>query len=448
MCPSFRATREEKHSTRGRAHLLFEMLRGDSIMEGWRDEGVKDALDLCLGCKGCKGDCPVSVDLATYKAEFLSHYWDGHVRPRHAYAFGLIDVWARLASLAPGMVNLVTQTPGVAELAKAAAGMPMQRKIPAFAPQSFQQWFRKRRGHNGAAGRRVVLWPDTFTNYFHPDIAQAAVEVLESAGFQVHVPIQSVCCGRPLYDFGMLDRAKAYLQNIIRVLQREILWDVPTVVLEPSCASVFRDEMLNLIPDEPQAQRLSQRTFLLSEFLSKYAPNFSPPKFNGQPKALLHGHCHQKALMGAGAELEWLKKAGVEAELLDSGCCGMAGSFGFERDKYEVSRKCGEHALLPKVRGASPETLIVASGFSCQEQIAQLTDRRALHLAHVLQMAVRQNQEDGTLGRYPERMMLSDREKAVRQSMAKAGASMGAIAAGAAAIWLARKRSSNLQRAA
>jgi FAD/FMN-containing dehydrogenase/Fe-S oxidoreductase len=449
MCPSFRATREEKHSTRGRAHLLFEMLRGDSIMEGWRDQGVKDALDLCLGCKGCKGDCPVSVDLATYKAEFLSHYWQGRVRPRQAYAFGLIDVWARAASRAPGLVNLVTQTPGLADLAKAAAAMPAQRKIPAFAPQSFQQWFRKRRPSNGGAGRRVMLWPDTFTNYFHPDIAQAAVEVLENAGFEVHVPSQSVCCGRPLYDFGMLDRAKSYLQNVIRVLQREILWNVPVVVLEPSCASVFRDEMKNLIPDDPQAQRLSQRTFLLSEFLNKYAPNFSPPKFSRQPKALLHGHCHQKALMGAGAELEWLKKAGVEAELLDSGCCGMAGSFGFEREKYEVSRKCGEQVLLPRVREASPETLIVASGFSCQEQIAQLTDRHALHLAHVLQMAIRQTQENGAFAGYPERKILEQRDRAVRHSMMKAGAGLsGAVAAGAAAFWLTRKQTGNLRRSA
>jgi Fe-S oxidoreductase len=212
---------------------------------------------------------------------------------------------------------------------------------------------------------------------------------------------------------------------------------------------VFRDEMLNLIPEESQAQRLSHHTFLLSEFLSKYAPNFSPPKFNGQPKALLHGHCHQKALMGAESELEWLKKAGVEAELLDSGCCGMAGSFGFERDKYEVSRKCGEHALLPKVRGASPETLIVASGFSCQEQIAQLTDRRALHLAHVLQMAVRQTQEHRTLARYPECMIFEHRQQAVRQSMMKAGAGLGGvIAAASAAVWLTRGRTNNLHRAA
>jgi FAD/FMN-containing dehydrogenase/Fe-S oxidoreductase len=449
MCPSFRATREEKHSTRGRAHLLFEMLRGDSIMDGWRDEGVKDALDLCLGCKGCKGDCPVSVDLATYKAEFLSHYWEDRVRPRHAYAFGLVDIWARLASAAPGVVNIITQTPGLSELAKLAAGMPSQRRIPAFAPQSFQNWFAKRRSHhNGGSRRQVVLWPDTFTNHFHPDIAQAAVEVLESAGFGVNVPAHPVCCGRPLYDFGMLDRAKVYLQNVISALGQHVLWGHPVIVLEPSCASVFRDEMVNLLPNNEQALKLSKQTFLLSEFLSKYAPNFAPPHLQPQPRALLHGHCHQKALMGAESELEWLKKVGIDAELLDSGCCGMAGSFGFEADKYNVSVKCGEHVLLPKVREASPETLIVASGFSCQEQIAQLTDRRALHLSHVLQMALEQNRGTDESREYPERRILWERERAVKQSMIKAGAVLaGTVAAGAGALWLSRAADEKNNRA-
>jgi Fe-S oxidoreductase len=448
MCPSFRATREEKHSTRGRAHLLFEMLRGDSIMEGWRDEGVKEALDLCLGCKGCKGDCPVSVDLATYKAEFLAHYWQGRVRPRQAYAFGLVDQWAKLASMAPGVVNLVTHTPGLADVAKLAAGMPSKRKIPAFAPQTFQQWFRNRVPRNGSARRSVVLWPDTFTNHFHPDIAQAAVEVLENAGFEVTVPAQSVCCGRPLYDFGMLDRAKSYLQNVIRVLRRDVLWGVPVVVLEPSCASVFRDELPNLLADDQEARRLSQQVFLLSEFLSKYAPNFSPPRLQPQRKALVHGHCHQKALMGVETEVEWLKKVGIEAEVLDAGCCGMAGSFGFEKDKYEVSVKCGEHALLPRVRAASPDALIVAAGFSCQEQIAQLTDRHALHPAQVIQMALNQGlsaQSDG----YPEKVIVEHRERAVRHSLMKAGASLGAlVAAGAGTVWLARAAYNSSRRAA
>ena len=439
MCPSFRATREEKHSTRGRARLLFEMLRGDSILKGWRDEGVKEALDLCLGCKGCKGDCPVSVDVATYKAEFLSHYWDGRLRPRQAYAFGLIDQWARLASKAPGLVNLVTQLPGMKALAKRAAGMPTQRTIPAFAPQTFQQWFKKRRRTKGGVGRDVVLWPDTFTNYFHPDIAEAAVDVLEHAGFNVKVPSQTVCCGRPLYDYGMLDRAKSYLQKTIAVLRRDILWDVPIVVLEPSCASVFRDEMPNLLARDEQARRLSRQTFLLGEFLEKYAPHYAPPKFGTVRDALLHGHCHQKALMGMEADLAWLKKVGVRAQLLDSGCCGMAGSFGFEEDKYEVSVKCGELALLPKVRDAAKDTLIVASGFSCQEQIAQLSQRHALHLAQVMAMAQRCGESQ--LSEYPERVLIERREDAVRHSMLETGATVGALlATGAGMLWAARHR--------
>jgi FAD/FMN-containing dehydrogenase/Fe-S oxidoreductase len=438
MCPSFRATREEKHSTRGRAHLLFEMLRSDSIMEGWRDEGIKDALDLCLSCKGCKGDCPVSVDLATYKAEFLSHYWQGRLRPRQAYALGLIDIWAKLASFAPGLANLVTQTPGLAAFAKFAAGMPAQRKIPAFAPVTFQQWFRKRHRSNGKSGRQVVLWPDTFTNYFHPDIAQAAVEVLESAGFNVGVPKQTVCCGRPLYDFGMLDRARHYMEQVIEKLRHEILWGNPIVVLEPSCAAVFKDEIKNLFADNEKAHRLSQQTFLLGEFLEKYAPQFSPPGLQAVRKALVHGHCHQKALMGMDAEIKWLKKLGVEAQLLDSGCCGMAGSFGFEKEKYEVSVKCGELALLPKVREASPDTLIVANGFSCQEQIAQLTDRHGLHLAQVMKMGLHPEFEEGP---YPETSWVRRRQSVLKSSLRHSGMVLAGAAGLGAAIWITNRRS-------
>ncbi len=428
MCPSFRATREEKHSTRGRARLLFEMLRGDSIMNGWRDEGVKEALDLCLACKGCKGDCPVSVDIATYKAEFLSHYFEGRPRPRAAYALGLINHWAKLASFAPGFANLFTQTPGLRELAKFAAGMPWQRNIPAFAPTTFQDWFKRKRAPAQQLGRRVVLWPDTFNNYFHPDIAQAAVEVLEHAGFEVAVPAQPVCCGRPLYDFGMLDRAKEYLLRVIRVLRKEILWGVPILVLEPSCAAVFRDELKNLLPDNEQAQRLSKQTFLWSEWLDKNAPHLSLPELRPTRKAVVHGHCHQKALMGMDSEIAMLHKMGIETQLLDSGCCGMAGSFGFEKDKYDVSVKCGEHALLPQVRNASSEALIVADGFSCQEQIAQLTNRRALHLAQIIWMALKK--PDAFSDRVsPEATIIRQREAAVRRSMQRAGASAGMLIA-------------------
>jgi Fe-S oxidoreductase len=442
MCPSFRATREEKNSTRGRARLLFEMLRGDSIMNGWRDEGVKDALDLCLSCKGCKGDCPVSVDVATYKAEFLSHYWEGRTRPRQAYALGLVNKWAKFASLAPGLANLFTQTPGLRELAKFAAGMPMQRKIPAFASTTFQQWFQQRRDSKRQPGKRVVLWPDTFNNYFHPDVAQAALEVLEHAGFEVAVPSQSVCCGRPLYDFGMLDRAKQYLLQVIRTLRKEILWGIPILMLEPSCAAVFRDELKNLLPDNEEAQRLSKQTFLLSEWLDKHAPHLSLPELRPARKAVVHGHCHQKALMGMDSDIALLRKMGIEPQLLDSGCCGMAGSFGFEKDKYDVSVKCGEHALLPQVRDASLETLIVADGFSCQEQIAQLTNRRALHLAQVMAAALKKPKAFSDHG-YPEATFIQQREAAVQGSMRRASAGAGILLALGVGgmIWATQARS-------
>ena len=247
MCPSYRVTREEKHSTRGRAHLLFEMMQGDIIRDGWQSEAVKESLDLCLSCKGCKGDCPVNVDVATYKAEFLSHYFEGKLRPRQAYAFGLIHHWARLASLAPGLVNLVTQTPGLSAIAKFVAGMPQERTIPAFAPATFQQIVREGARRNPDAPK-VLLWPDTFNNHFYPDTALAALDVLETTGFQVVIPQADVCCGRPLYDFGMLDQAKWLLVKTMSTLAREIDEGLPIVMLEPSCASVFRDELINLFP--------------------------------------------------------------------------------------------------------------------------------------------------------------------------------------------------------
>jgi FAD/FMN-containing dehydrogenase/Fe-S oxidoreductase len=383
MCPSYRVTREEMHSTRGRARLLFEMLAGDPLRGLWRDEHVKEALDLCLACKACRRDCPVDVDMAAYKAEFLSHYWQGRLRPRSAYAFGLIHRWARLASLAPGLVNLVTQTPGLRGVAKAIAGMAPQRKIPSFATEPFTKWFR-RRGPARTGGKRILLWPDTFNNYFHPATARAAVEVLESAGYAVSVPSARLCCGRPLYDYGLLGQARRQLRQILDALREEIRNGTPVVGLEPSCVSVFRDELLNFFPEDQDAQALSRQTFLLSEFLVK--EKVSLPTLHGQ--AIVHGHCHQKAVLRMGDAEKVLRDSGLDVEVLDSGCCGMAGAFGFERgERYEVSMQCGELVLLPAVRSAPADALIVADGFSCREQIAQATDRRALHLAEVLRMA-------------------------------------------------------------
>lgn len=386
MCPSYKATREEKHSTRGRARLLFETMRGEVIKDMWQSEEMKASLDLCLACKGCLGDCPVNVDMATYKAEFLSHYYEHKRRPRQAYAFGWIDRWARLAAYAPGMVNWVTQTPGLSTLAKSMAGMPPQRRIPRFAPQTFLRWF-KQRAPGNPDKPPVILWPDTFNNHFHPETARAAVSVLEAAGFHVRVPARHVCCGRPLYDFGMLDQAKKQLRRILTDMQQDINNGVPVVGLEPACVAVFRDELMNLFPGDEVAKRLSRQTYFFSEFLLKKAPQFRYPQL--ARKVMLHGHCHQKALIKMEDEEAVLENMGVDLESLDSGCCGMAGSFGFDQDKYDVSIQVGELVLLPAVRNATPETLVVADGYSCREQIAQTTRRKGLHTAEVIHMALR-----------------------------------------------------------
>jgi len=385
MCPSYMATREEKHSTRGRARLLFEMLQGNPVTGGWKSREVKDALDLCLACKACKGECPVQVDMATYKAEFLSHYYEGQWRPRFAYATGLIHRWARLASFAPRFANLVGQTRGLSGVAKAIAGISPRRRLPIFASATFRDAFSARkRPATGTAP--VLLWPDTFNNYFHPEIAQAAAEVLEWCGCRVQIPKRPLCCGRPLYDHGMLDLAKAQLTTIIETLRPSIQAGVPVVVLEPSCLSVFRDELPNLLPRDEDARRLSTQVLSFAEFLRNRGRARRLPRLGG--RAIVHGHCHQKALGNMDADLAVLGEIDVDHELLDSGCCGMAGAFGFHRDHYEVAMAVGERVLLPAVRAESTETLFVADGFSCREQIVQGTGRRALHLAEVVRRAL------------------------------------------------------------
>jgi FAD/FMN-containing dehydrogenase/Fe-S oxidoreductase len=453
MCPSYRVTREEEQSTRGRAHLLWEMTQGRAkedgiIHDGWRSEEVKRSLDLCLACKGCKSDCPVGVDVATYKSEFLSHYYEGRLRPRSAYAFGNIDLWARVASHIPGLVNLTTQLPLLRDLSKLIAGIPEQRSIPAFAPETFKTWFHHRQRENGkgttsvvphssrddaalaAEGTKVLLWPDTFTNYFQPSIAQAAVEVLEAAGFRVIVPKANLCCGRPLYDHGMLDRAQSLLLKILDELFPEIEAGIPIVGLEPSCVAVFRDELINLYPQDKRAQALSRQTFLLSEFLE--AQRVPLPRMNR--KAIVHGHCHHKSIMKMSAEESLLRRVGIDFQSPAPGCCGMAGSFGFERDKYDTSMAVGELELLPAIRQAPPDWLIIANGFSCREQIAQGTERQALHLAEVLQLAMNGLElVDGEL--HPESALVRRHKHEVKQSMKRAGLGMAAIAAGAAALW-------------
>ncbi len=387
MCPSYMVTHEEKHTTRGRAHLLFEMLNGKVITDGWRSEEVKESLDLCLACKGCKGDCPVDVDIATLKAEFLSHYYKGKIRPRSAYAFGLIMYWARIASKMPNVVNFLAETPPFSGIAKKLAGMPEEREIPKFAPRTFKEWFANRDLYN-LGGPKVILWPDTFNNHFHPHIARAAVTVLESGGYNVIVPMQKLCCGRPLYDYGFLDLAKKLLRQIMRTLRNEIRAGIPIVGLEPSCVSVFRDELKGMFPNDEDAKRLNKQVYTLSEFLENNEERFRFPRL--ERKAVVHGHCHHKSILGMNPEEEIFRKIGLDADLVDSGCCGMAGSFGFEEDKYDVSIACGERVLLPKVRETPEEEILIADGFSCHEQVRQQTGRQTLHLAEVLQLALRQ----------------------------------------------------------
>ena len=369
MCPSYQVTREEEHSTRGRARLLFEMFQGQVTPDSWRNEAVKESLDLCLACKGCKGDCPTHVDMATYKAEFLSHYYARRLRPMPAYAMGLIYWWAGMASKAPRLANLAMA------MMKPFAGVASQRRMPRFARKTFRDQFVERR----ASARRVLLWPDTFNNHFTPETALAAAEVLERAGYQVTIPRQRLCCGRPLYDWGFLDLAKKQLRQILDHVDAS----VPIVGLEPSCVSVFRDELPGLFPDDERAQRLAASTFTLSEFLMR--EDVPLPALHR--KALVQSHCHHKSILKFDAEEALLRKIGLDLTHPDSGCCGMAGAFGFERKHYDLSMKIGERVLLPLVREASADTLIIANGFSCREQIEQATGRKTLHLAEVLKMA-------------------------------------------------------------
>lgn len=389
MCPSYMVTREEMHSTRGRARLLYEMMRGQTIRDGWKSEEVKDALDLCLACKGCKGDCPVDVDMATYKAEFLSHYYEGRLRPRHAYSMGLIYWWARLARRAPGLVNAILDAPVVGTLAKKIGGIHPDRDMPDFASYTFRDWFAAR-GPSEVHGRRVIIWPDTFNNFFHPEVGRAAVEVLEAAGFRPVMPEAMLCCGRPLYDYGMLTLAKHLLRQILDALRDEIRDGTLVVGLEPSCVSTFRDELLNLFPHDKDAERLAKQTYLWSEFLQKYAGDVDLGDLSGE-KALVHGHCHQKSVLDFDPETALLERLGVDHEVLDSGCCGMAGSFGFEEDHFEVAQACGERVLLPAVRRADPRTLIITSGFSCREMMQQNRLRPPLHTAEVVHMAMQRS---------------------------------------------------------
>ncbi|MFJ9662288.1 FAD-binding and (Fe-S)-binding domain-containing protein [Streptomyces griseoflavus] len=387
MCPSYRATREEEHSTRGRARLLFEMVgnHGDSpITDGWRSEEVHDALDLCLACKGCRTDCPVNVDMATYKAEFLHHHYEGRLRPLAHYSMGWMPAVARVVALAPRTVNALASVPWVARVAKAFGGVAPERDVPVFAEQRFTDWWRERGGTRGTGHRgEVVVWPDTFTDHFHPAIGRAAVDVLEAAGFRVKVPEAAVCCGLTWISTGQLNIARRVLGHTIDVLREDLRRGTPVVGLEPSCTAVFRADAAELLPNDPDVRRMREQTRTLAELLVERAGDWQPPRVD--VRAVVQRHCHQYAVMGFDADREILRRAGVDADVLDAGCCGLAGNFGFEKGHYEVSMACAEAGLLPAVRDADDATLILADGFSCRTQVDQAgTGRTPVHLAEVL----------------------------------------------------------------
>jgi Fe-S oxidoreductase len=376
MCPSYMVTREEQHSTRGRAHLLFEMLRGETITTGWESEEVKHALDLCLACKACKSECPVSVDMATYKAEFLAQYYARRSHPLRHHLFGHIDWWATVAARTPRLVNALASVPPLARSLQSVVGIAPERRLPRFAPETFQRWMARHPARS--EGMPVILWSDTFTNYFYPQVGRAAVHVLERLGYHVIVPPQT-CCGRPLYDFGLLESARDHLQAVFALFSHKSYAGAPIVVLEPSCFAVFQDEARNLSADRPIAKVIAERTVLFDTFIREHFERGHLPPLEGS--ALVHVHCHQQAIAGRESIGATLAAARLDAQVLDGGCCGMAGSFGFDKQHYAISMEIGERMLLPAVRQAPPDVTIIANGFSCREQIRHAANRDACHLA-------------------------------------------------------------------
>jgi FAD/FMN-containing dehydrogenase/Fe-S oxidoreductase len=368
MCPSYLATRDEKDSTRGRARVLQEMLNGTLVRKGWRSREVRQVLDLCLSCKGCASDCPTGTDMAAYKTEVLYHAYRHRLRPMSHYTLGALPRWARLASGAPALANAAMRIPGLATFGKRLAGVDTRRELPRFARRTFRQLFEQ---HQPTQGEPIMLWVDTFTNHFTPEVGVAAVRVLESAGFSVRIPKTGLCCGLTWISTGQLDTARGILGQTVDALPP----DMPIVSLEPSCTAVFRSEAPELLDEAVP------RVSTLAEILAN-RPHWSPPDLSGLD-VLAQPHCHQHAVLGFGPDQALLSSAGARLTAL-GGCCGLAGNFGVERGHYEVSVAVAEHTLLPAVRAAHPATEVLADGFSCRTQLAELSDRRGRHLAELL----------------------------------------------------------------
>ena len=377
MCPSYLATKDETHSTRGRARVLQEMANGSLVSGGWKSVEVAEALDLCLSCKGCSSDCPAGVDMATYKAEVLFQRYRRRVRPASHYLLGWLPRWARLATKTPRLANGVLAPKPLAALAKRIGGIDQRRPLPKFAAESFRHWFAT---HPVAAGEPVMLFLDTFTNAFSPRVGIAAVAVLEAAGYSVQIPGHSVCCGLTWISTGQLDGARRQLNHTLGALDAAASQGIPIVGLEPSCTAVLRSDVTELLPDDPRAGRVKAATRTLSELL--HERGWNPPSL-ADVQVIAQPHCHQHAVMGFEPDARLLAQAGATVDAV-SGCCGLAGNFGVEKGHYEVSVAVAEHALLPAVRSAPASSVVLADGFSCRTQLDQLADRAGIHLAELL----------------------------------------------------------------
>ncbi len=384
MCPSYRATGDEEHSTRGRARLLWEMLAGDLRGQGFRSETVNEALDLCLSCKACKTECPAQVDMTAYKSEFLAQRYKGRLHPLHHYVFGFADKLAKWGSITPALTNAILTGPLTSPLIKRIVGIAKERELPRLAPRPYTHKLPFKGCDVESAETEVLLWADTWNNYYHPQTLASAESLLTQAGFHVQTPHNHVCCGRPLYDFGLLDEAKKYLAGVLNLMAPQIDAGLPFLFLEPSCASVFKDELPELFPNNARAKRLREQVWLLADWLAAKAPESVAGRLAGK-RVLIHGHCHHKAVFGGPKnEISLLRAAGATVEPIETTCCGMAGPFGFEADKYEVSKRIANLGLLAPIEAADAETIVVADGFSCREQISQLGQRKAVHFAEAL----------------------------------------------------------------
>jgi FAD/FMN-containing dehydrogenase/Fe-S oxidoreductase len=394
MCPSFMVTHEEEHSTRGRANLLRLAFSGVLPQEALTSERMLDALDLCVECKACKAECPTGVDMAKIKYEVLAQTMDQKGVPLRARLFAQINTVSRLTAPFGGVANFVGGIAPLRMVMQRVAGVASKRPLPRFASQTFPSWFRRRDVVAPGARGEAVLFHDTFTDYYHPEVGQAAVRILEALGYSVVLAERTGCCGRPAISKGLLSTARNWARRNVEALLPYARRGVPIVGTEPSCLLTFRDEYPELLRDE-DSQALAGQTFLLDELLTKLAAE-EPERVaaifreDAELEVLLHAHCHQKAIVGPEPTLRMLNLVpGYKASLVETSCCGMAGSFGFEAEHYEISKAMGSLKLFPAVEAAADDTAIAITGVSCRQQIGHFTSRTPRHAIELVADALK-----------------------------------------------------------